>query len=324
LSILFTTKKIGNKKLENRIIMAPMQQRNGTAEALATEYHVEHYSERAKGGVGLVIIESTAVSESGRLFQDDIGIFSDSHINPLKKVVDSVHENNSNVFIQLSHGGRKSSPENKGEMFAPSPLAFNEVYGIPNEMSEEDIKEVIYQFAMAARRSVVAGFDGIELHAAHGYLLHQFLSPLSNRRTDGYGGSFEKRVRLLKEVLKSTRNEVGKDYPIIIRVSASDYHPDGLTPEMVGEAVKILEGEGLDGVHVSSGGLLPVGPSEVYPGYQVPYAEIIKKKVSIPVITVGLIHNKELAEDIIEQEKADFIAIGRPLLENPYFLEKGN
>jgi NADPH2 dehydrogenase len=297
-----------------------MQQRRGTTEAFATEYHVKHYGERAKGGVGLVIIESTAISESGRLFQDDIGIFSDLHIAPLKSVVESIHENGSRVFIQLSHGGRKSSPENKGRMVAPSAIPFNQEYGVPNEMSHDDIKETVSQFSKAAKRSEEAGFDGIELHAAHGYLLHQFLSPLSNRRTDDYGGSLENRLRFLKEVLKAIRDEVGKDYPVIIRVSASDYHPDGLTPEMVGEAVKILQKVGLDGVHVSSGGLLPVGPSEVYPGYQVQYTEIIKKQVSIPVISVGLIHNKELAEEVVEQEKADFIAIGRPLLENPNLL----
>jgi NADPH2 dehydrogenase len=306
------------------MIMAPMQQRKGTSDAFATDYHVKHYSERAKGGIGLIVIESTSIAENGRLFPDDIGIFSDSHIEPLKQVVKAVHENGSRVFIQLCHGGRKASPENKGVMIAPSPFEFNEEYGIPNEMSLNDIQETLSQFTLAARRSVEAGFDGIELHAAHGYLLHQFLSPLSNKRTDHYGGSLENRVRFLKEVLITTRNEVDEDYPIIIRVSASDYHPEGLTPEMVGEAVKMLESFGLDGVHVSSGGLLPLRPPEVYPGYQVTYAETIKEYVSIPVIAVGLINTKEIAADILEQGKADCIAIGRPLLEDPYFIKEWN
>jgi NADPH2 dehydrogenase len=306
------------------MVMAPMQQRKGTSDAFATDYHVKHYSERAKGGLGLIIIESTSIAESGRLFTDDIGIFSDSHIQPLKQVVKAVHENGSRVFIQLCHGGRKASPENKGVMIAPSALEFNEDYGIPNEMSLDDIEETLSQFTMGARRSVEAGFDGIELHAAHGYLLHQFLSPLSNKRTDHYGGSLENRVRFLKEVLIATRNEVGEDYPIIIRVSASDYHPDGLTPEMVGKAVRMLEPLGLDGVHVSSGGLLPVRPAEVYPGYQVTYAKTIKKNVAIPVIAVGLIDTKKLAEQTLEEGSADCIAIGRPLLDNPYFIKEWN
>jgi NADPH2 dehydrogenase len=176
---LFSSLRIGNTTLKNRIIMAPMQQWKGTSEAYATDYHVEHYSARAKGGVGLAIVESTSVAENGRLFQNDIGILTDNHIHPLRKVVEEVHKYNTPIFIQLCHGGRKSSPENKGKLLAPSAIAFNDEYGIPHEMTKQDIKEVINQFADAARRSVEAGFNGIELHAAHGYLLHQFLSPLS-------------------------------------------------------------------------------------------------------------------------------------------------
>jgi NADPH2 dehydrogenase len=321
LSLLNKPIQIGGTQLKNRIVMAPMQQRMGTHEAFAIDHHIHHYGERAKGGVGLVIIESTSISENGRLFQDDIGIFLDQHIAPLKQIVSSIHENNTKAFIQLCHGGRKASPENKGKMLAPSSLAFNEEYGNPNELTIEEIQKIKEQFVTAARRSVEAGFDGIELHVAHGYLLHQFLSPLSNQRTDEYGGSFENRMKFVKEVLITVRKEVGNDYPVIIRVSASDYHKEGLTPEIVGEVVKLLEPLGLDAVHVSSGGLLPIGPSEVYPGYQVPYAETIKKFASVPVIAVGLIHTKEMAEDILESEKADCIAIGRPLLEDPYYVK---
>jgi NADPH2 dehydrogenase len=316
--------QIGGIQLKNRIVMAPMQQRKGTPEAFATDHHIHHYGERAKGGVGLIIIESTSISENGRLFQDDIGIFTDQHIASLKQIVSSIHENKAKAFIQLCHGGRKASPENKGEMLAPSSLAFNEEYGTPNELTIEGIQKIKEQFVAAARRSVEAGFDGIELHAAHGYLLHQFLSPLSNQRTDEYGGSFESRMKFVKEVLLAVRKEVGNDYPVMIRVSASDYHKEGLTPEVVGEVVKLLEPLGLDAVHVSSGGLLPIRPSVVYPGYQVPYAETIKKFVSVPVIAVGLIHTKEMAEDILDSEKADCIAIGRPLLEDPYYVKDWN
>lgn len=324
MSKLFTPASIGNITLMNRLIMAPMQQRQGTAEAMATDYHVEHYSARAKGGVGLVIIESTSVSRNSRLFQDDIGIYTDAHIAPMKKIVDAVHAFDTPVFIQLCHGGRKSSPQNEGRMLAPSAIAFNEEYGTPEEMSLDDIQEAIRLFTDAARRSIEAGFDGIELHAAHGYLLHQFLSPLSNKRTDTYGGSLENRVRLIKEILTEVRNVIGKNVPVQIRLSASDYVDGGLTAEELGDAMNMLMPLGLDAVHVSTGGLLPVQPSEVYPGYQVPYAKKMKDYVSVPVIAVGGIHSAQLANEIVEEGKADFIAIGRPLLDDPNYAFKLN
>jgi NADPH2 dehydrogenase len=322
MSVLFTPIDIGKVTLKNRLVMAPMQQRQGTKEAYATEHHIQHYSKRAKHGVGMVIIESTAISKNGRLFDDDIGIYTDEHIKTLKKVVDAIHEYDTPVFIQLCHGGRKSFPETKEVIQAPSPIAFDDYYGTPQEMSLDDIQDVKQQFIDAAKRSVEAGFDGIELHAAHGYLLHQFLSPLSNQRKDEYGGHLENRVRLLKEILEGVRRVVGDQYPIQIRFSASDYKEGGLDADQIGEALKILEPYGVDAVHVSSGGLLPVQPPDVYPGYQTPYAETIKKYVSVPVMAVGLIHTIELAEKVINENRADCIAIGRPLLDYPDLVEK--
>jgi NADPH2 dehydrogenase len=322
MSVLFTPINIGNVTLKNRIIMAPMQQRQGTEEAYATDHHIRHYSERAKHDVGLVIIESTAISKNGRLFNDDIGIFTDNHTLRLKKVVEAIHQYDTPVFIQLCHGGRKSFPESPEKIQAPSAIAFDDYYGTPQDMSLEDVEEVRQQFIDAAKRSVNAGFDGIELHAAHGYLLHQFLSPLSNQRGDQYGGTLENRVRLLKEILEGVRREVGEQYPIQIRFSASDYKEGGLDADQIGKALKILEPHGVDAVHVSSGGLLPIQPPNVYPGYQVPYAETIKKCVSVPVMAVGLIHTIELAEQVINENKADCIAIGRPLLDDPDLVQK--
>jgi NADPH2 dehydrogenase len=320
MSILFTTASIGKISLKNRIIMAPMQQREGSSEAFATDYHVGHYSRRAKGGVGMVMIESTSVSKEGRLFTDDIGIFTDEHAARLKKVADAIHACDTPVVVQLCHGGRKSSPETGDKMLAPSAIAFDDYYGTPEEMTVNDMQRIKQDFVDAAGRSKASGFDGIELHAAHGYLLHQFLSPLSNQRDDQYGGSLENRVRFIGEVLEAVRKEVGDDYPILIRVSASDYVEGGLDPHEVGQAVKMLLPLGLDAVHVSSGGLLPQGPSKVYPGYQVPYAETIKSYVSVPIIAVGLIHTEDLANRVIEEGKADLIAIGRPLLDDPDFI----
>jgi NADPH2 dehydrogenase len=234
-------------------------------------------------------------------------------------VVDSVHQYDTPVFVQLCHGGRKSSPTNRGKMIAPSPIAFNDEYGTPHQMTMDDIKRVIQLFAEASGRAIQAGFDGIELHAAHGYLLHQFLSPLSNHRNDQYGGSLSNRARMLKEVVQAVREEIGAKHPLQIRFSASDYHKEGLHPENIVEVIKTIEHQGVDAVHISSGGILPISPSNVGPGYQVPYAAAVKEHINVPVMAVGLIHSKELAERIVDNKEADFIAIGRPLLEDPFY-----
>lgn len=312
--------KIGNLPLKNRLILAPMQQNQGTLEAMATDYHVRHYGERA-GDVGLVILESTGVSPNGRLYPNDIGIFTEDHIAPLRKVVDAVHSKGTPIFIQLTHGGRKAWPEAILRMVAPSPVAYDDFYGVPEAMTKDDIQQAIAEFRAAARRSRQAGFDGIELHLAHGHLLHQFLSPLSNLRTDEYGGSPENRLRLIREVLEAIREEVGCGYPVQVRVSASDFADGGLTPVDVAHALTYLE-ELIDAVHVSSGGAVPVPPLTDGAGYQVPYAAIIKQYVKVPIIAVGRIYTEELANFILADELADFIAIGRPMQEDPRFAGK--
>ncbi|MDN4524047.1 tRNA-dihydrouridine synthase [Fictibacillus fluitans] len=319
-AIINTPFAIGEVTLNNRLMMAPMQQNGGTIDAYATNHHIKHYKTRA-GGIGLIIVESTAVSPNGRLYKDDIGIYSDRHIEPLARVVDAVHFEETPIFIQLSHGGRKSWPEVTEHLLAPSAIKFDDHYGTPNEMSALDIKNAVEEYRLAARRSVQAGFDGIEIHAAHGYLLHQFLSPISNQRTDEYGGSLENRSRLVKEVLSTVRDEVGTHYPVQIRVSASDFLSGGLTPNEVAQILKGLEAF-LDAVHVSAGGILPIQPKSIYSGYQVPYAAVIKQELEVPVIAVGNIHNADMMNQIIEDNLADFIAIGRPLLEDAKFAEK--
>ncbi|RXZ83118.1 NADH:flavin oxidoreductase [Paenibacillaceae bacterium] len=308
---------LGSLSLKNRLIMAPLQQYKGTPEAFPTDHHIEHYSRRA-GHVALIILESTAISSSGRLWENDIGIFTDQHVEPLRKITEAIHEHQTPVFIQLSHGGRKSSPEVTHTLVAPSAIAFDEYYGTPESLSPDGIKKVIEEYRLAAKRSIEAGFDGIEIHAAHGFLIHQFLSPLSNIRTDRYGGNSENRSRFLKEVLAEIRSEVGKDYPVTIRISATDYCQGGLTPEEWAKMLKPLESE-LDAIHVSTGGLLPVQPDDVYTAYQVPHAAAIKQHLNIPVIAVGKIYTRSLANRIIEDQLADCIAIGSPILEDPDF-----
>ncbi|MBB6691011.1 NADH:flavin oxidoreductase [Cohnella xylanilytica] len=312
--------RIGGLTLRNRLIMAPMQQYKGTPEGYATDHHVEFYSRRAKH-VSLVIVESTAVSPDGRLFPNDIGIFSDAHVEPLRRITDAVHAEGTPAFIQLSHGGRKSSPEVTKRLVAPSAIAYDETYGTPEELSVADIAAIVEQYRLAAKRSVQAGFDGIEIHAAHGFLMNQFMSPLSNKRTDGYGGTPENRARLLRESLAAIRSEVGKEYPVIVRVSATDYHEGGLTPEDWARMLKPLESD-LDAIDVSTGGLLPVQPADVYDAYQVPHAAAIKPHFRIPVIAVGLIRTRSLANRILEDRLADAVAIARPLIDDPDYGER--
>lgn len=312
--------QIGNVKLQNRIIMAPMQQNQGTPDSYATDYHIKFYGERAEH-VSLVIIESTVVSPNGRLFPDDIGIYSDQHAAPLRPIVDAVHSKETPIFIQLTHAGRKAWPSVTEKLLAPSAIAYDDFYGLPHALTQAEIQAEINHFRLAARRSLQAGFDGIELHAAHGHLLHQFLSPLSNQRTDQYGGSLENRVRLIQEVLEAIRAEVGSDYPVQLRVSASDFSHGGLTPAEVALALTYLEAD-LDAVHVSSGGVVPAAPLATPEGYQTPYAAVIKQYVNIPVIAVGNIRSQAFANFILADQMADLIAIGRPLLEDPNYVEK--
>ncbi|AFH63176.2 oxidoreductase [Paenibacillus caseinilyticus] len=312
---------VGSLELRNRLILAPMQQYQGSPEGYATEHHIQHYSRRALA-LGMMIVESTAVSDNGRLVPNDIGIFTDRHAEALKRVTDAVHAEHTPIFVQLSHGGRKSAPEVTKKLVAPSAMAYDDTYGVPSELTAAEIEALLEDYRLAARRSIAAGFDGIEVHAAHGFLIHQFLSPLSNRRTDAYGGSREGRSRFLRDTLAAIRSETGRGYPLIVRVSSTDYTEGGLTPQEVALMLKPLEAEGLlDGVDVSSGGLLPVQPPDVHPGYQVPDAAAIKQHLHVPVIAVGKIYTRPFADRIIADGLADAVAVGRPFLDDPDFAQ---
>ncbi|MFN2748270.1 MULTISPECIES: oxidoreductase [Bacillus] len=312
---------IGAIELRNRFIMAPMQQYKGTPEGYATEHHIQHYTRRAKG-IGLMIVESTAVSANGRLWPNDIGIYSDRHTDELKKVTDSVHAHGTPIFVQLSHGGRKSAPEVTERLMAPSAIPYDDSYGKPAELSVSEIEMLIEEYRMAARRSIRAGFDGIEVHAAHGFLIHQFLSPISNLRSDEYGGTRHGRMKFLKDTLAAIRSETGRNYPLIVRISSTDYIDGGLNPQELAMMLKPLEADGLlDAVDVSSGGLLPIQPADTHPGYQLPDAAVIKQHLQVPVIAVGKIYTRSFADRIIGDGLADAVAVGRPLLEDPDFAQ---
>lgn len=317
MSKLFSNFKVKNIEFKNRVVMAPMCMYSSEDDGKAKEWHYIHYASRAVGGTGLIIQEATAVESRGRISDRDLGIWEDSQIEGLKKIVNECKRYGAVMGIQLAHAGRKCEVE-KETIIAPSPIAFNEKYNTPKEMNKEDIRTVVQAFKDAARRAHEAVYDIIELHGAHGYLINEFLSPLSNKREDEYGGSLENRARFLKQIIANVREVWPKEKAIILRVSAEDYAEGGNHPEDLAEIINIVKAEGLDLIHVSSGAVVPASIT-VYPGYQIKFAEIIREKTSLPVIAGGLITTADMAEEIIQNNRADLVFLGRELLRNPYW-----
>lgn len=313
---LFEPYTIKNMTLKNRIVMPPMCMYQATTDGFPTLFHVGHYAGRALGGTGLIIVESTGVTPEGRITDHDLGIWDDAHISGLKRIVDVCHMNGAKIALQINHAGRKSTSLS-GVPLAPSAIPFSADYRMPAELTKTRIADIAAAFRAAAARAAAAGFDALEIHGAHGYLIHEFLSPLSNRRTDEYGGSLENRVRFLKEVLEAVRGAWPQERPLWLRVSASDYAQGGIEGDMMVRMINLIKPL-VDLVHVSSGGLLP-SPVEDYPGYQIALSEKIRRECGKPTITVGLITNEEMAEEILRNGRADLVALGRELLRNPYF-----
>ena len=307
---------IKNISLKNHVVMPPMCMYLADTDGKATEKHLLHYATRAVGGVGLIIVEATAISPEGRIQNSDLGLWCDEQIEPLKKVVQACHHHGAKMVLQIAHAGRKGF--DRDNLVAPSSIAFSESYGCPHELSTEDILALAEKFAHTAKRAVEAGFDMIEIHAAHGYLLHEFLSPLSNHRQDEFGGSLINRIRFLKLVLEKVKAVIPEAMPVLLRVSASDYDVGGIDIE---EMVRIINEvrHHIDMVHVSSGGLLNQG-IEAYPGYQVEFSRIIRESCQTPTITVGLITDSKMTEEILKNNRADLVALGRELLRNPYWV----
>ena len=311
-----TSYKIKDMELKNRIVMPPMCMYSSDEDGMVKDFHKIHYTSRAIGGVGLIIVEATGVVPNGRITSNDLGIWNDKHIEGLKSLVGNVKSNGSKIAIQLAHAGRKCEAGVE-YIVAPSAIPFSEKYRVPRELSKEEIKELVLAFRDAAIRANKAGFDSIEIHGAHGYLIHEFLSPLTNKRNDEYGGNIENRTRFLKEILKSVKEVWPKEKPILLRVSADDYIDDGIDKY---EMVKIINEvkENIDMVHVSTEGLVNV-KFDVFPGYQVSHSDIIRKECNIPTIAVGLIKEFDQIEEILYNNRADLVAIGRGLLRDPYF-----
>jgi NADPH2 dehydrogenase len=313
--LLFTPFDLKSVTVPNRIVMPAMCQYSATEDGYVTNWHRVHYGARAVGGVGLIILEATAVEKRGRLSNRDLGIWDDKHITGLREVVELGKEHGSVMGIQIAHGGRKSWGD---ELVAPSSLAFPEM-GMPHGLSTEEIKGVVESWRQGARRAHEAGFDVLQIHGAHGYLIHAFLSPLSNERTDEYGSSLENRMRFLLEIVEAVQEEWPEDKPLSVRLSAKDYLDGGLTIKDTVQISRVLKERGVGLMDISSGGILPA-PIRLGPGYQVPLAEAVKKEVGIPTIAVGLITEPELALEIISNGRADFVALGRELLRNPYWV----
>lgn len=314
--MLFSPLTIKELTLKNRIVMPPMCMYVAGHDGKATEWHTVHYATRAMGQTGLIIVEATGVEDRGRITSSDLGIWEDGQVEGLKKIVCAVHHADSKIAIQLGHAGRKSTVEYTMPV-APSPIAFGKEYRTPKALTKPEIKQIIDSFAKAAKRAAAAGFDAIEVHAAHGYLLNEFLSPLSNKRDDEYGGTPENRVRILGEVLDAVKSVLPSGMVIIVRVSAHDYEPEGNTPEIIADMLNMVKDKGIDLVNVSSGAVTPFAP-RAYPGYQIPFAQIVKDKTGLPVIGGGLITEPVQAEQIIKAG-VDLVFLGRELLREPYW-----
>jgi NADPH2 dehydrogenase len=314
-SALFSPYTVKGVTLKNRIVMSPMcMYSSHNEDGHVQDWHMTHYVSRAVGQVGLIMVEATAVLPQGRISPQDLGIWNDEHIQGFQELIRQIKVHGSKTAIQLAHAGRKAMVE--GDIYAPSALAFNEKMKTPVEMSTEDIKETIAAFVEGAKRSKEAGFDIIELHGAHGYLINEFLSPLTNKRKDEYGGSTENRYRFLRDIIDGV-NEVW-DGPLFVRVSANDYHPEGLTAEDYVTYAKWMKEQGVDLVDVSSGAVVPAA-IDVYPGYQVGFAETIRAGAAIDTGAVGLITSGLQAEEILKNNRADLIFVARELLRDPYW-----
>lgn len=331
MSFLFQPLTIRNVTFKNRIFVSPMCQYSST-DGFANDWHLVHLGSRAIGGAGLIICEATAVSPEGRITPADLGIWKEEHIENLKRITTFIDAHGSVAGIQLAHAGRKAShhvtwdggkplTEEGGawQTVGPSAEPFKEGSPIPTALDTKGLEKVISDFKQAAARAVKAGFKVLEVHAAHGYLLHEFLSPLSNKRSDEYGGSFENRIRLLINVIDAVKEEWPKENPLFVRISATDWVDGGWTGDDSVALAKVLKTKAVDFIDCSTAGNTPNAKIPVGPMYQVPFAEQIKKEVDILTGAVGMITNVQEAENIIANGKADAVLLARQFLRDPYF-----
>jgi 2,4-dienoyl-CoA reductase-like NADH-dependent reductase (Old Yellow Enzyme family) len=329
---LFTPYRIKSLELRNRIVVSPMCEYSST-DGFANNWHLVHLGSFAVGGASLVITEAIAVAPEGRITYADLGIYKDEHIEKLREITDFIHQHGAIAGTQLAHAGRKASnkepwtggaqiPSNQlngWKTFGPSPIPFAAGEEPPLELDKAGIEKVKSDFKSAAARALKAGFKLIELHGAHGYLIHQFLSPLSNHRTDEYGSSFENRVRLLLEIITEIKTVWPDELPIVVRLSATDWTEGGWTADDSVELSRLLKAAGVDMIDCSTGGNIAGAKIPVGPGYQVPFAAQIRKEADIATGAVGMITTARQAEEILEAGEADLIFMARELLRDPHF-----
>jgi NADPH2 dehydrogenase len=331
-SVLFSPISIGSLTLPNRIVVSPMCQYSSD-DGSANDWHLMHLGMLANSGAALVVVEATHVERHGRITHGCMGLYSDDNEAALGRVISSVRRRGSAKFgVQLAHAGRKASAQrpwegptalkaggDPWETIAPSAIPFGEGWHTPREATEADMERVRNAFVSAAQRALRIGFDEIELHLAHGYLAHSFMSPVSNRRTDQYGGSFENRMRFPLSIARAVRAVVPKSVALGARITGSDWRPDGLTPDDAVAVAKALKGEGIEFICVSSGGITADTRNPTEPGYNVPIAARVRKEAGIVARTVGLIVTPEQAEAIVAQGQADQVSLARAFLDDPHW-----
>ena len=328
-SLLFSPLTLKSITFKNRIVISPMCQYSAT-DGFANDWHLVHLGSRAAGGAGLLIQEATAISPEARISPEDLGLWKDEHIKKLQSINQFIKSQNAIPGIQLAHAGRKASvsapwlgnkklSENEGgwTTVAPSAIAYQESETAPIALDNLGIQKVLNDFQSATRRAVQAGYEVLEIHAAHGYLLHQFLSPLTNQRTDEYGGSFENRIRLTLETVTAVQAEWPSNWPLFVRISATDWAKGGWSVEESVQLSQILKEKGVDLIDVSSGGLVSHQKITIGPNYQVPFAEKIKKETGIRTGAVGMITEAHQAENILSESQADLVFFARESLRNP-------
>ncbi|MDI3403831.1 NADH:flavin oxidoreductase/NADH oxidase [Streptomyces cavernicola] len=336
MSALFEPYTLRSVTVPNRVWMAPMCQYSAEAfgpnAGVAGDWHFAHYGARATGGTGLILVEATAVSPEGRISPYDLGLWNDTQTEALRRITDFLKARGSVPGIQIAHAGRKASTDrpwvNRGgpvgpdehgwQPLGPSPVPFRDDHPVPTELTVDQIQEIVGQFADAARRALAAGFEVVEVHGAHGYLIHEFLSPHSNKRTDAYGGSYENRTRFALEVVDAVRAVWPEDKPLFFRISATDWLDEGgWTADDTVRFARELKEHGVDLLDVSSGANVSDVKIPVGPGYQVPFAARVKNETHLPVAAVGLITEPQQAEKVLANGEADAVLLGRELLRNP-------
>ncbi|PYE55208.1 NADH:flavin oxidoreductase/NADH oxidase [Deinococcus yavapaiensis] len=331
MSQLFSPLALRSLTLQNRLVVSPMCMYS-SRDGFANNFHLVHLGQFALGRAGLIFTEATAVNPEGRISPDDLGLWKDEHVTNIAEICDFVHQFDGLIGVQLAHAGRKAStaspfkgrggvPDEAGgwQPLGPSDEPYHGTYRTPCAMTRNDISDVIDDFRAATKRAILAGFDVVEVHAAHGYLLHEFLSPLSNTREDEYGGSFENRTRLLLEVTRAVRSAWPDHLPLFVRLSASDWVEGGWDVEETVAVSQLLRDEGVDVVDVSSGGLSPLQNIHVAAGYQVPFAARVKAEANVATMAVGLLTDPAQCEEVLTSGAADLVAVAREFLRDPHF-----